>query len=477
MSDESIDQQVPPPGSEAVAAPTPSDNAASGANPGFRIGSQRPGSRRVKAVAQHVLSESGPRDKIPVPSIRGGLPAELEQEVSDALEGFSLNELVDPAGKVSKATEIENETRRTGRVLKIHHGDVFVDLGEQHEGALSVTQFLDLPTIGSTIDVIVVRHNTEDGLYQLRLPGAAMEAGDWSTVSEGSVLSVKITAANKGGLECSVGGLRGFIPAGQISTYRVETFDQFVGETWTVVATDVRPEAKRLVLSRRAIIEREKAEAKDKMMKELAVGQVREGTVRSLMDFGAFVDLGGADGLLHISQLAWTRVKHPSEILTVGQAVKVKVKSIDEATGKIGLSLRDLMADPWMGATLRYKQGDVVSGPVVRILDKVGAFVQLEPGIDGLVHISELAHQRAWRVDDYVKVGQEVEAKILSIDPDTKRISLSIKALMARPEPVKKEPEIPEEPDTPPAPLPPQPKKLKGGVKGKSGGAQFGLKW
>jgi small subunit ribosomal protein S1 len=171
-------------------------------------------------------------------------------------------------------------------------------------------------------------------------------------------------------------------------------------------------------------------------------------------------------------------VKHPSEVLSVGQPVKVKVVAIDHETGKIGLSLRDLAGDPWIAAPHKYKQGDVIRGPVVRVLDKIGALVQLEPGIDGMVHISEIAHQRVFRVGDFLKEDQEVEAKILSVDPEQKRISLSVKALMSRPEPTKKEAELPEEPDVPPPPpLPPTPKKLKGGVAKKSGGAQFGLKW
>jgi small subunit ribosomal protein S1 len=181
--------------------------------------------------------------------------------------------------------------------------------------------------------------------------------------------------------------------------------------------------------------------------------------------------------LIHVSRLSWTRVKHPSEAVSVGQPVKVKVVSIDRDTGKIGLSLRDLAGDPWIAAPHKYKQGDVIRGPVVRVLDKIGALVELEPGIEGMVHISEIAHQRVFRVGDFLKEGQEVEAKILNVDPDQKRISLSVKALMARPEPAKKEPELPEEPDAPPPPLPPTPKKLKGGVGKKSGGAQFGLKW
>lgn len=454
----------------------PSNDAEASA-PKIKIGSQRPGSKRVQAVTQNVMAERGPKEKVAVPSTRAELPADWEQEVSEALGDFSLNELVDPAGHATKAVELDPEAPRTGRVIKVHNQDVFVDLGGRDQGVMSLTQFKEPPQPGAVVNVLVSGFNQEDGMYQLRLPGAAMEAGDWSTVTEGALIDVRITGSNKGGLECEVGKLRGFIPAGQISVYRVENFEEFVGQTMTCLITEVNPERRRLVLSRRAVIEKEKAESKERMMAELAVGDVREGTVRSIMDFGAFVDLGGVDGLIHISRLAWTRVKHPSEILTVGQPVKVKVVGIDTDSGKIGLSLRDLAGDPWIAAVHKYKQGDVIRGPVVRVLDKIGALVQLEPGIDGMVHISEIAHSRVFRVSDFLKEGQEVEAKVLSVDPEQKRISLSVKALLAKAEPVKKEPEAEEEPDVPPPPMPPQPKKLKGGVGKKSGGAQFGLKW
>jgi small subunit ribosomal protein S1 len=207
------------------------------------------------------------------------------------------------------------------------------------------------------------------------------------------------------------------------------------------------------------------------------VGQVREGTVRSLRDFGAFVDLGGVDGLVHISQLSWQRVKHPSEVLKEGQAVKVVIRKIDEESGKISLSLRDLSESPWANITEKYPITSIVRGVVSKIMD-FGAFVQLEPGVEGMVHVSELSHGRVWRVADIVKEGDEVEAKILAVDPEQQRISLSMKAVQARPEASKKEEsELPEEEEVPP----PTPVKrnvpLKGGSSRKSGGDKFGLNW
>jgi small subunit ribosomal protein S1 len=474
MTEESNESPLQPAaGAESSTESTP-------AAPKVKIGSQRPESERVKNVANRVLHPPGSKpQKVVVPN-RRAVSDELEAELAEALGDFSLNDLGGPIGGAGTTPDlIEPDTRRKATVLSVNKGNVFVDLGGRDQGVINVTQFKEPPATGAVIDVTVGRLNPEEGLYQCSIPGGAIEAGDWSQVAEGMLINVRISGSNKGGLECEVAQLRGFIPAGQVSTYRIENFEEFVGQTMTCLVTEVNQERRRLVLSRRAVLEREKAEAKEQMLKELEVGQIREGTVRSLMDFGAFVDLGGVDGLLHVSRLSWTRIKHPSEMLSVGQPVKVKVTSIDPDSGKIGLSLRDLSGDPWIQAPHKYKQGDVIRGPVVRILDRVGAFIELEPGVDGLVHISEIDYKRVFRIQDFVKEGQTVEAKILSVDPEQKRISLSMKAIMARPEPVssKKDEAEEAEPETPPAPLPTFPKKLKGGVAKKSGGAQFGLNW
>ena len=222
------------------------------------------------------------------------------------------------------------------------------------------------------------------------------------------------------------------------------------------------------------MIEREQAEAKEKMLAELAPGQIREGIVRSLRDFGAFVDIGGVDGLLHVSQISWDRIKHPSDVLKEGQKIKVKVDKINPETHKISLSCRDFTENPWKTAATKYSATSIVKGTVSKLTD-FGAFVRLEAGVEGLIHISELAHQRVFRASDIVSEGQEVEVKVLSVDPDAQRISLSLKALQARPEPKKKaEPEPADE-------LPPPPPKkrstpLKGGL-GRSTGGAWGLKW
>ena len=460
---------------DAALSPTGDDLQA----PKVKIGTQRPGAPRVKTLTDKVMSaEARPSGvKTPVPSIRGNLPDDLEAEIAAALQGASLNDMVDTGGKSTKLVEFEQDSRRPGRIIKIYQGDVFVELGPNAQGVLPLTNFTEDAKVGQIVDVIVGKFNEDENFYNLSLPNRPTIVGDWSQVSEGAVIDVRITGHNKGGLEAEVGNLRGFIPAGQVAIYRIEDFSVFVGERWTVLVSEANPERRRLVLSRRAVLEREKEEQKKKLMEELAVGDVREGAVTRIQDFGAFVDLGGVDGLIHVSRLSWSRVKSPSEVLSVGDKVKVKVVNIDPATGKIGLSLRDLLEDPWKLASYKYKQGDVIRGPIVRTLDKVGAFVQLEPGIDGLVHISELAHQRVWKVSDFAKVGQDVEAKVLNVDMDQKRISLSMKALTIDPVIAKKQADDEAEANAPVIPLPAQPKNLKGGMAKKKGGAQFGLNW
>lgn len=411
--------------------------------------------------------------KVAVPNLREQLPPELELEVIEALGGMSVADVIEPSGDPTR--ELEPDTRLRGKVASIHRDDVFVDLGGRNQGVLPLRQFATPPELGAMLDIIVSRFDAEEGLYQLALPGGAVDVADWSQVAEGMVVEARITGHNKGGLECEVSHLRGFIPAGQMSLFRVEDLSQFVGQTMHCVVTEVNPERRNLVLSRRAMLERERAEAKTKLMSELAEGQVREGVVRSLQDYGAFIDLGGVDGLLHVSQLSWQRVKHPAEVLEVGQPIKVKIRKIDTATGKISLAFRDLTENPWTTASGKYPVTSTHQGVVSKIMD-FGAFVELEPGVEGLVHISELSHGRVFRVSDVVSEGQEVDVKVLSVDTEQQRISLSMKALEARPETKKAEPE-PEEEAPPPLPQPKRKTPLKGGIGRSSGGEQFGLKW
>jgi small subunit ribosomal protein S1 len=227
---------------------------------------------------------------------------------------------------------------------------------------------------------------------------------------------------------------------------------------------------------------REREEAEKKLWENLAVGQTFEGTVRKLMPFGAFVDIGGADGLIHISQLAWDRVNHPSEVLSEGQRVTVKVEKFDPQTKKIGLSYRDMVDNPWNDVEAKYPTGAIVDGTITRLMD-FGVFVKLEPGIEGLVHISELAHHRVVRPSHVVSEGQAVEVKVLTVDAAAQRIALSIKqtgadpkAIAAAQQQAEAEAEAEAAANRGPA-VKPKHKKLKGGLGKGSGGESVGLNW
>jgi small subunit ribosomal protein S1 len=298
-------------------------------------------------------------------------------------------------------------------------------------------------------------------------------------VQEGQIVEVTVTGSNKGGLECQIVGLRGFIPLGQLSIYRVEQPEDYVGQRLACVVTEANRERRNLVLSHRAVMERQRSEQREKLLAELAPGQLREGIVRSMKDFGAFVDLGGVDGLVHVSQLSWDRVNHPQEVLAVGQKIKVRIEKFDPETGKVGLSYREVGDNPWNHAATKYYVGSKATGKVSRIMD-FGAFVKLEPGIEGLIHISELAHGRVFRTGDIVSEGQEVEVKVLSVDVEKQRIGLSLKALLAKPERTDEKRVADEDLPLPAgAPKPPKKKQgqLKGGIGGPSGGEKFGLNW
>jgi small subunit ribosomal protein S1 len=382
--------------------------------------------------------------------------------------------VLEPGKKTAATADLEPESRHQANIVSIHNDDVFVELGGRNQGVLSLRQFPEAPQVGQTIEVVVNRFDGEEGLYQLTLPNSAIVAANWGDIREGVVVEARVTGHNKGGLECEVNNIRAFIPASQIDVYRVEDLEQFVGQKFPAVVTEARAERGNLVLSRRAVVERQKAAAKDQLLSELAEGQVREGIVRSLQAFGAFVDLGGVDGLLHVSQLSWQRVKHPGDILQLGQTVKVLIRKIDPDTHKISLALRDLSENPWKTVAGKFPVGTTQRGTVSKIME-FGAFVMLEPGVEGLVHISELSHQRVWRVGDIVKEGDTVDVKVQSIDADQQRIGLSMKALAARPGPVKKEEPEPEE--APPPIISKRKTPLKGGVGKGSGGDAFGLKW
>ena len=422
-----------------------------------------------------------PQKRVSIPNLRQDLDEDLEKDFEAALAGLEVESLLEQTSLVDQP--IQPGAKVEGTVISIGPETAFIDLGNQRQGALQLAGLFEesgeLPEVGQTLELSVGGHNEEDGLYEVAPANRALAVEDWSQLEVGMIVGARCTAVNKGGLECDVSGIRGFMPTSLISPWRIESPEEMIGQTLESLVTEVVPHARRLVLSRRAVIEKQASEAKSKMLDTLEPGEKVEGIVRSIRDFGAFVDIGhGVEGLVHVSQLAWERVSDPKEFLEIGQHVHAMIKKVDRDTGKIGLSIRDLVESPWTRADAKYSVGSTVRGTVSRIAD-FGAFVKLEPGVEGLIHVSELATRRIRSVSDVVREGEKIECRVLSVDPAEQRLSLSLKALNKTDSAPEEDPSNDE--DDIPASSETQQKKsntaLKGGISGQSDGARFGLKW
>jgi small subunit ribosomal protein S1 len=384
------------------------------------------------------------------------LDKSIEAELAAAFGEISVDDqLGDPTKVVQKAAgpntirNLPTEPRtgpktaptgpKKGTVVAIRGMDVFIDIpGGRSQGVISLMQFPTPPQIGEWVEYNYEGFDKENGLLRLTKGGSVSAvAVDWSSVRRGSVVEGKVTATNKGGLTIEINGIRGFMPIGHIDLNRVENVEQYVNQRLVCVVTEVDPEERNLVVSRREFLNRERAALADKLWESLQEGELRSGTVRSLQKFGVFVDLGGADGLIPMGELAWQRIATAEEVVSVGQKVEVKVMRLDREAKRISLSLRQARTSPWDAVTTTFHPGMRVTGPVTRITE-FGAFVQLEPGIEGMVHISELGTSRIRRVRDVLTEGQTVEVQIVSIDVPQRRIALSLKVIAAAVEAVAK---------------------------------------
>lgn len=367
-------------------------------------------------------------------SSQGG--QELPKTLSDEEAAAEAASTSDPSAPAEEG--LAEGDRLKGIIESVNNDDVFIDLGSKAlgtPGIVPLRQFGDkTPEIGAEVDVKVTGIKEAEGLIQLSLPrGHHKPSGDWDEVSAGQVVECVVNKSNKGGLEVNVGSLRGFLPASQVDLYFVGDLEPFVGQKLTVQITEVNPKKRNLVVSRRKYLEAEREEIQKELWEKLAIGQEYTGTVKNIKDYGAFVDLGGIDGFLHIGEISWNRIKHPKDVLSEQQQINVKILKIDQEKNRISLGMKQLQADPWQMATDRYAADSSVTGKVTRTTD-FGAFVELEPGLEGLIHISELDHRRVKRVTEVLSTGQEITAKVLEVDKNRKRISLSLKALIDKPE-------------------------------------------
>jgi small subunit ribosomal protein S1 len=281
------------------------------------------------------------------------------------------------------------------------------------------------PAVGETVEVVFDRYDKEEGLLVMSRQGAAV-AATWANLKKGLIVEARVTKTIKGGAEVEVNGIRGFLPISQIELAHVENAGDYVNQKLRCVVTEANAREKNLVVSRKELLEQERAAKREKTWAELEEGQTRTGVVRSIKPFGAFVDLGGVDGLILVQNLAWGRVNDPSEVVKTGQEVEVKVLTIDRNTQRISLGLKQLKESPWDTLKQRFHVGQYVSGKVTRLME-FGAFVELEPGIEGLIHLTELGPRKVFRVKDVVQPEQQVDVRILKIEPELKRISLSLK--------------------------------------------------
>ena len=356
----------------------------------------------------------------------------LEEEIEKALAGMSLGDLADPKSSEPgrKADRGRNKGRelRTGLVVAITSDDVMLEFGPKLNGIVPRNQFPDdeLPDVGSSIEVLVDRRDNDEGLLICSRPGSVTKA-EWESLQPGQVVEARVTGTNKGGLELEVCNHRAFMPAGQVDIQHVPDLSVFVGETLVCEVTRIERQGKgNIVLSRRDVLAREREKLRKELAESLKEGQTREGTVVRIMDFGAFVDIGGMDGLVHISDLSYQRVKHPEEVVKVGDKVKVKVLKVDMDNNRVSLGIKQTGEDPFSAAVTKIEPGEEISGRVTKLMD-FGCFVEIQPGVEGLIHISELASGRVKHCSDVVKVDQVVKVKVLDVDKQSRRISLSLK--------------------------------------------------
>jgi 4-hydroxy-3-methylbut-2-enyl diphosphate reductase len=360
---------------------------------------------------------------------------EVYQKMSEMNE--NENEM-DMANWLESFQDLHLGARVTGKVVKITNDEIFVDIGWKSEGVIpfvdekGVRQTLsgDL-SIGDEISAVVIRVENEEGHTVLSKRQADEEKAQERLekfAESKEEIQAKVVEVVKGGLLVDV-GLRGFVPASQLQLGYVEALNQFLGQTLRLRIIEFDPAKRKVVLSQKIILEEEQANKRRHLLDTLKVGDIVTGVVRRMADFGAFVDIGGIDGLLHVSEMAYARIKHPTEMLKTGDVVEVQVLKFEHQTGKLSLGLKQLKVSPWVQVAEKYPVGSLVKGVVVRIVS-FGAFVGLADGVDGLVHISQLADHRVNKVEEVLKVGDMVSAKVIECKPEAKRISLSMREML-----------------------------------------------
>ena len=341
-------------------------------------------------------------------------------------EDVEMEAALDESVKAIRPGEIVS-----GTVVEIRNDEVVVHVGGKYEGVIPIMEFpspAEVPPEGETVDVAVVRVNDSEGQVMLSKKKADYEAV-WTRILEslnsGEIVTAMVTERVKGGLRVDL-GVSGFVPASQVSTRNVRDLDRFVGRSLRLRIIEADRREKKVILSHRQVVEEERSQRRDETLDRLREGMVCEGKIRNITDYGAFVDLGGVDGLLHISEMAWTRVKHPSEVVGVGDTIQVAIIGIDREKDRISLSRRECLPDPWNEAGQKLKAGSVIKARITR-LAKNGAFAAvIGVDVEGFIPISEMADRRIGDPSEVLAVDQEVELKIISLRPKERRMTLSL---------------------------------------------------
>ncbi len=373
--------------------------------------------------AEVLLNQNVAPEQFDWDSFESGLDADARQEKSDLEEIYN--------GSLSN---LQDNDVLIGRVVRLTDKEAIVDINFKSEGVISLNEFRYNQglAVGDEVEVMVDRREDKSGQLQLSHKKARILKA-WDRVNElhetGEIVNGFVKSRTKGGMIVDIHGIEAFLPGSQIDVKPIKDYDQFVGKTMEFKVVKINPEFKNVVVSHKALIEADLEGQKREIIGQLEKGQVLEGTVKNITSYGVFVDLGGVDGLIHITDLSWSRVNHPSEILEDGQTVKVVILDFDDEKTRIQLGMKQLEAHPWDALSADLKIGDRVKGKVVVLAD-YGAFVEVAPGVEGLIHVSEMSWSTHLRsAGDFVKVGDEVEAEVLTLDRVDRKISLGMKQL------------------------------------------------
>src|SRR3954447_11866852 len=359
---------------------------------------------------------------------QGDGPSLLEQYLSDPSHDY----------KTLKYGDVMD-----GVIMRIDRDEILVDIGSKSEGIVPAREFSSLTAeekqdlaIGESVLVFVVQPENQEGQAVVSIDRARQEKS-WRKLQEiyeaNDVIEAEVTNYNKGGLLVNLDGVRGFVPASQVSEIRggddaskQADMARLIGSSLPLKVIEINRHRNRLILSERQAVQERRDVMKERLIEELHEGEVRKGRVSSICDFGAFVDIGGADGLVHLSELSWSRVRHPSEVLKIGEEVEVYVLGINEDERKIALSLKRTQAEPWTRVAAQYEVGQLVKGTITQLAN-FGAFARIEDGIEGLIHVSELSDDRVAHPRNIVKEGDELMLRIIRIDPQRRRMGLSLR--------------------------------------------------